>query len=123
MAESCQASEGIDFSGVFLPIRVRAGDSFKIDTEISVPSGITASSPAMKVYDADGVEQTGITETASLSGSILSWGILDEAESSTLDPDTDYTYVLRIELSNGVIQSLYYGPLRVTPASGRGVSP
>jgi hypothetical protein len=121
MTECPGNDEGLDFTGHYLPLRLRSGDTLSIDTEISLSSGLTLSSQEVKVYDADGVEQTGITETATAAGNVVTWGLLSPAETATLDPDTDYTYVFRVTLSNSEVRSVYYGPLRVSPASGRGV--
>lgn len=118
MPTSPTVEQGVDYVGEYLAIRLRAGDSFKLTSAITLDTGITISSADVIVYDSDGVAQTGITETANVTGSSVEWGLLDEAETATLVAGDDYTYVFRINLSNGTRRSIHYGPLFIESISG-----
>lgn len=111
---SCEAEPiGIDFTGVQMPIRLRRGDGFSNLTTLTLPTGITVTSASLVAYDADGNVETGLTGTADVSGSEVTWGFQDETQTAALYPGGGYTYLLRVTLSNGNVQSIFYGPLRV----------
>lgn len=118
--EPCGGDVGFDFTGVYAAVKVRAGDTFKIPSEFTLDTGLTITAAAVTVYDVNGTAVSGITETAAITGSTVEWGLLSSSETTTLSYGEDYTYVFRITLSNGIVQTAYYGPLFVSPAHGGG---
>ncbi len=112
--------EGIDFAGIRLPLRLRAGDSFQNTTTFVLAAGLTITGSSFKTYDSSGVELVGITETSQVSGLSVTWGLLDETETLTLAAGEDYSYVAKIILSNGNTYTYYWGPLVILAAGGMG---
>jgi hypothetical protein len=110
---------GVDFRGIEATLILFAGDTLKLDTTLTLPSGVTISSTTLAVYDEDGDAVSGLTCSATISGSTITWGLYTSAETALLGAEEYYSYRLRCVLSNGMAQTLYYGPLKVDPASGR----
>lgn len=110
---------GVDFRGIRAILLVFAGDTLKLDTVLTLPSGVTISSTTLAVYDENGDAVSGLTCSATFSGSTITWGLYDATQTDDLDPSAYYSYKLRTVLSNGTAQTLYYGPLQVDPVSGR----
>jgi hypothetical protein len=111
MTETGCCQEEIDVSGVELPIRMRAGDTFEIASTITVSNSQTISSATYNLYDEDG--DVALAGSALISGLTVTWGLTDDDATDLLDEEASYTHALRLTLSDGRVQTLYRGPFNV----------
>lgn len=108
---------GVDATGSREPITLWPGDSFFVETEvIDMGVGVTISSGSLVIYDQDG-DDTGIVSSVTVASPTVTWGWAATA-TDDLDAAEDYTYRLRLTLSNGMVNTVYRGPLQVTSPTG-----